>query len=397
MRVAFYLGRSIPESGGGFTFEQSILEALRKTQTKHEFYFFYQKDLKREFATARTFGTKALRKLKNFIKFDKNNKTSDLNRAVEKYKIELVWFLTPEYQFVDAPFVYTIWDLQHRLQSYFPEVSVTGCTFESRENYYKNIIPRATYVITGNEAGKEEIKLFYGIPDFRIKTVEFPTPDFVLNNNVVVHPPIDTLALRALGVSGIKRNYLFYPAQFWPHKNHVLILLAMKILREKYNIELDVVFTGSDKGNLCYIKEKAKELGLERNTYFLGFVPSRKLISLYENAFALIFPSFFGPNNIPPLEAFALSCPVIAANVLGAQYQLKDATLFFNPTNENELADKIKILFEDKNLRTRLIKNGLNIAKSWTSKDYVNSIIKIIDEFEPIRRCWSSKEKYFHP
>ena len=77
--------------------------------------------------------------------------------------------------------------------------------------------------------------------------------------------------------------------------------------------------------------------------------------------------------------------------------QLKDAALFFDPKNENELAERIKKLFEDKNLRKELIEKGLKIAQARTSKDYVNEVIKIVDEFEPIRRCWSNEDEYNHP
>ena len=377
MKIGVYIGKNSPESGGGFTFEQSILGCLKNIHSKHEFIIFFDEELNKEFK--KSFFQKVFNRLKT-----KKVQTSNLNKAVNKYKIELMWFLTPAYQFVDVPFIYTVWDLQHRLQPYFPEVSVTGSLFEDRENYYKNIIPRASFVVTGNDAGKEEIKLFYGVPDFRIKTIEFPTPDYVFS--------FDLHLLANL----INKKYLFYPAQFWPHKNHIVILLAAKILKEKFNLDFDIVFTGSDKGNLNYIKEKTKELGLQNQTHFLGFVKTEELISLYKNAFALIFPSFFGPDNIPPLEAFALNCPVINADMSGMKLQLKDAALFFDPKDENELADIIKKLFEDENLRKELIQKGLEIAQNWTSKDYVNEIIKIIDGFEPIRRCWSNEIKYIH-
>jgi glycosyltransferase involved in cell wall biosynthesis len=80
-----------------------------------------------------------------------------------------------------------------------------------------------------------------------------------------------------------------------------------------------VVFCGSDKGNESYIKQMAAELDLADQVKFLGFVPQEDLCSLYRNAFALTYVTFNGPNGLPPLEAFALGCPVVASKILGEQ------------------------------------------------------------------------------
>ncbi|MFH0897971.1 MAG: glycosyltransferase, partial [bacterium] len=194
----------------------------------------------------------------------------------------------------------------------------------------------------------------------------------------------------------ISQPYLFYPAQFWPHKNHIIILYAVKFLKEQHNLNFSVVFTGSDKGNLEYIKEQASKLGLENNVHFLGFVTMQELVALYRHAFALVFASFFGPNNIPPLEAFSLGCPVIAANVAGAQEQLGTAALFFDPKNYTECAKHVMQLVHKQNLRTILIAKGIQRAQQWTTKDYLEKLVSIIDDFEPIRRCWSSNKPYIH-
>ncbi|MFM6269445.1 MAG: glycosyltransferase, partial [Dolichospermum sp.] len=55
------------------------------------------------------------------------------------------------------------------------------------------------------------------------------------------------------------------------------------------------------------------------------------MTSLYINAFSLAFMSFFGPDNLPPLEAMALGCPVIASKVSGSEEQLGNNALLVNP------------------------------------------------------------------
>jgi glycosyltransferase involved in cell wall biosynthesis len=385
LRVGIYLSHLTPQHGGGFTFEDSLLNALMKVENYHEFYLFYHGDR----------GQENLKKFK-YIALDEKKeklfapKTQDktLNDYVLEYKIELMWFITPVYEPVQVPFIYTVWDLSHRADPYFPEVSVTGWTWESRETHYRTTIPRASCIITGTEAGKKEIIQFYQIPEERIRVLPFPTPSFVLDTK---KPNKDILS----GYN-LPANYLFYPAQFWPHKNHIAILSALKILKEEYGLNFSVVFTGADKGNLSYIQQKVEELNLAQNVHFLGFVAQDVLVELYRNAFAMVHPTFLGPDNIPPLEAFALGCPVIASRVSGSEEQLGNAALLFNPKNEKEIAAAVKRIYEEPKLKEMLIKNGLEKADKWKAEDYIKDILEMIEDFKLIRRCWSSDEVYIH-
>jgi len=281
---------------------------------------------------------------------------------------------------MDIPYIVTVWDLQHRVQSYFPEVSTNG-EWDGREEFLSKTLRRASYILTGTEIGKAEVEYFYQVPSERIKVLPFPTPLFVLN-------PPPTQNKEILKKYSIPENYLFYPAQFWPHKNHVNLLLAVQILKDRYNINFPVVFSGSDKGNQEYINKQISKLNLSDQVYFLGFVPQEDLVSLYRNAFTLTFLTFFGPDNLPPLEAFALGCPVIASQVSGSQEQLGDAALLVNPKDPEHIALAIKSLWDDINLRQTLVQRGFARAAQWTAEDYVKGVFSILDEFEAIRRCW---------
>jgi glycosyltransferase involved in cell wall biosynthesis len=181
---------------------------------------------------------------------------------------------------------------------------------------------------------------------------------------------------------------LFYPAQFWAHKNHVNLLLAVRELRDEHGLILPVVFVGSDKGNMEHVRRRVGELGLTTQVHFLGFVPQVDLITLYRKAFALIYVTFFGPDNLPPLEAFTLQCPVVASDVSGAREQLGEAALLVDPTNPHEIANSVKSLYDHPELRHALIERGLERASRWTGRDFVTGIFLILDEFEAIRHSW---------
>ena len=282
---------------------------------------------------------------------------------------------------MEIPYIITVWDLQHRVQPYFPEVSTFG-KWQRREELYANSLRRALTIITSTEVGKSEIEYFYQIPSERIKVLPFSVPKFALDapsdEGKYIHEKYN-----------IPERYLFYPAQFWPHKNHIGLLQAVKLLRDKFNLIFSVVFVGTDKGNLQYIVQVMSELGLSTQVHFLGFVPQKDLVSLYRKAFALTFVSFFGPDNLPPLEAFSLGCPVIASNVSGAQEQLGDTALLVDPKDEQQIALAVKSLYDDLSLRQTLMKRGLSRAHTFTGRDYVKRVFSIIDDFKPIRQCWS--------
>ena len=111
------------------------------------------------------------------------------------------------------------------------------------------------------------------------------------------------------------------------------------------------------------------------------------LIALYKNAFALAYVSWAGPENLPPLEAFALGCPVIATRIPGADEQLADAAMLVEPGDPNDIAAGISQL-KDNETRKRLIAAGSLRARRWTSEDYVRGVFRVIDGLEPIVRCW---------
>jgi glycosyltransferase involved in cell wall biosynthesis len=111
---------------------------------------------------------------------------------------------------------------------------------------------------------------------------------------------------------------------------------------------------------------------------------------LYRAAFALTYPSFFGPDNLPPLEAFARNCPVAAACVPGAEDQLENAALFFTPSDPADIARAILTLYRDRELRTDLTRRGRALVTERTPTAYVARICQILDDLASIRRCWGT-------
>jgi len=393
MKVGVFLEDFSPEVGGGYTIQEDIFRALLDLidETNHSFVLFcrrpesFQSYLKprlevvgfpgnvsqRVFARAQS-GLNSL--------LDNRQRQTRLEQLCNEAGVEFMWFVGAEAVQIDLPYMAIVWDLQHRLQPWFPEISSAG-TWRQRETFYGEYLRRATFIIAGTEAGRLEIERFYQVTSNRIKILPHPTPAFVLKSET---SDVESV----LKEYGLRTNYLFYPAQFWSHKNHVNLLLAAAALKRDHQIDMPVVFAGSDKGNADYVRTFASQLQPSIDVSFLGFVPVEDLVALYRGAFALSYVTFFGPENLPTLEAFALGCPVVASDVSGAREQLGDAALFVDPRNPLEIAAAVKQLHDDESLRRTLIDKGRARAERWTAKDFVRGVFAAFDEFEPVRRCW---------
>jgi len=405
MRVGLYLHNYVPTSGGGYTFQREIFKAISKLshQSVHEFFLIthpqesIQRDsldsieiilveqpssyLEQSVSLKKTSWFKSKQKQIDQSPHRSQDVISAFDYTVWKHNIEFVWFLTPAYELTNVPYIATVWDLQHRLQPWFPEVG-NLLEWNGRESYISTYLRRAAYIIAPNEAGKKEVHLFYQIPEDRVICLPHPAPELV---SVTEKDEQDIL-----GKYGLQPGFLFYPAQYWAHKNHAGLLYALKMLKEIYCLTLPVVFVGSDKGNIVYIKNLAVELNVQSQVHFLGFVTDSEMTVFYKNALALVYVSFFGPENLPPLEAFSLGCPVIASCVNGASEQFGEAALLVTPASTNEIALAIKSLLDDQQLRQTLITRGFEQIKNASSDDYVKRVFTLLDEFSMIRRTWGN-------
>ena len=149
-----------------------------------------------------------------------------------------------------------------------------------------------------------------------------------------------------------------------------------------------LVCCGSDKGNLGYLKERTAEFGIVDRVRLLGFVKHSELLALYRHALALTFVSYFGPDNLPPLEAFALGCPVIASALEGVDEQLGSAALYVNPDSASEISQAVLRLKNEPGLREALVTAGQIRASELTADDYAAKIIELLDSLELRFACF---------
>tara|TARA_B110000503_G_scaffold141752_1_gene236228 strand:- start:366 stop:1529 length:1164 start_codon:yes stop_codon:yes gene_type:complete len=144
-----------------------------------------------------------------------------------------------------------------------------------------------------------------------------------------------------------KGNYIFFPAQLWKHKNHITVLKAIKILKEKHNMNIRLVMVGQKylhSKNIFDFINNNKNLCIE----YLGKVKFKKLIKLYANCKFVISPATYESSSIPILEACKIGRPIICSNTspnkeLGRKLKLN----FFMTNNPANLTKVIKKLWNN--------------------------------------------------
>lgn len=292
-------------------------------------------------------------------------------KYLKKANLDLVHF--PHFNvpiFYFKPFIVTIHDL---ILTHFPTFKATT---KSRLTYFfKNIayrltifsaLKRAKKIIAVSEFTKNDIISEFGISEKKI-IVTYEGITFLDNRD-------DSAFIKKLDNhesllnSFCLENFLLYVGSAYPHKNLEKLLNVFKKLKEENN-DLCLVLAGRPDYFNNRLKDRAKEFGLldnKPNVFFVGHVSDKDLANLYRKAKAFIFPSFYEGFGLPPLEAMANSCPVLSSNRASLPEILSSAALYFNPDDENDILEKIKILINDENLKQSLITKGLIHIKKYS-------------------------------
>lgn len=304
-----------------------------------------------------------------------------LERALRDQRIDLAYFVTPSYsasRLKHVGHVTTVWDLCHRDWPEFPEVQ-SAHQYLAREQIYNGLC-RAQLVVADSDELAVNIARRYGVDRDRILAVPFGPSPFVSTDDAIA--TVDVLRIYELTA-----NYLFYPAQFWAHKNHVRIVQAIAKLHDQ-GFSPQVAFTGSDKGNLTHVRETARKLGVEGQVKFLGMVPSHHLRSLYANCSALVMPTYFGPTNLPPLEAWTLGKPVIYSRHLASQ--AGDAAILVDPDDAEALATAIRTILDGSEVRDWAAVGRARLEEISALRDEaLRQLMRCFEAYDLRRQCWA--------
>ena len=234
VKIGIYAGYiAPPTTGGGFTHVDEILRAIMRVKPNgHSISVMYSGKVNEE---AKVPGLEYInvkhRKAMDWLAlltsrvsmlriFRRLSISSSLESTCIKNHIDVLWAIQPFYEQLDLiPYIFTLWDLEHRKYPFLPEMRKSE--WLRREHHYTYMLPRAASVITGNECGAAEISSYYGVNKNRVSIIPFFAPA-----SLQTEEPSKPARIPE------NLKFIYYPAQFWAHKNHITAIDALSLLRK---------------------------------------------------------------------------------------------------------------------------------------------------------------------
>ena len=287
-------------------------------------------------------------------------------RSVRQNQICAVYSPVPEGMlFPVCPQVITIHDL---LPLFFPE------TYPRVKYYFQYILPKlvraSRAIVAVSEQTKKDIQRYFNCDRTPIHVVYQGYRSDIFNS----HPQIEDR--HVFGKYGLNR-FILCVGETRPYKNIRRLIQAFAQLKT-LNLELAIV------GKLSKIDttltDLPQQLGIAEKVKFLGYVSDGDLAALYRQATAFVFPSLYEGFGIPPLEAMACGCPVIASQVASLPEVCGDAACYIDPTDIESIAGGIYRVAIESEVQNRLRLQGLNRVKRFQDPDMFGQIRSILDE-----------------
>ena len=265
-----------------------------------------------------------------------------------------------------GPAVGVVHDLMHRYETSFPEAA-SGIRRRYRDRHFKLLATVADGVCVDSDLGRRQLAESYGVSAEKADILPFAVPPYALED-----PACDFEVRYSL-----PPKFLFYPATLWQHKNHACILRAMARLLPEIP-DLHLVLAGGSGNAEADVNRLVSQLGLTDHVHRMGYVADRDMSGFYLRARALVMASFFGPTNIPPLEAMHHGCPVLVANNYGMPDQCGDACIPFDPQDPEELAQAIARIWTDDALAMSLAEKGRRRSQQFSKSQFQATCAEIL-------------------
>lgn len=277
--------------------------------------------------------------------------------TIERAGIDVMHFTHQGGFLTDIPSIYHPHDLQYlHLPQYFSRYDRLA-----RDLRYRALCHQARTVAVCSSWVKEDLVWHYGLPSDKIAVIPlapssaaYPTPS---------ESEISEIRRRL----NLPETFVFYPAHTWPHKNHLGLIEALALLRDRHGLNVSFVSSGRITDFASEIRERASRLGLMDQIRLLGFVSTLELQVLYRLCRCVVVPTKFEAASFPLWEAFLAEAPAACSNVTSLPRQAGDSALIFDPDKPAEIAEGIRRLWTDDALRADLVQRGRkNVARfSW--------------------------------
>lgn len=253
-------------------------------------------------------------------------------RTFREHKIDLVYETTGYYgRKSPIPILPWIPDFQHRrLPQMFGRLQ-----WFIREMRFRSVLYNRNHLVLSSEDAYGDLKTFYKNTKPKPHVIPFAI-------SMKETPSYADGEARRLEL-GLPERFFFLPNQFWPHKNHMLVVEALGRLGK--DAPVVVVSGGPDARNpgiIEALKSRLAELGMTDRFRFVGHLPYKTILALNARADGLINPSLFEGWSTTVEEAKALGTPLVLSSLGVHKEQAESTAIYFDPHDVADCAEAIR-------------------------------------------------------
>jgi glycosyltransferase involved in cell wall biosynthesis len=265
-------------------------------------------------------------------------------------------FTAPTYFEPGIPTVCTIYDLQYKT---YPEF-FTAEDVAHRDRTFNDACRRATALAAISDYSRESAIAHGKLDPTCIRTIHLRMAQRIADGS-----ESDKGILNSLGIKS--QRYLIYPANFWKHKNHEMLLTAFGMAcRAGLAPDIKLVCTGAPGARQQWLANAARIMNLGDRILFPGYLPNSELATLVSNCTGVVFPSLYEGFGLPVIEAMAAGVPVACSNSTSLPEVAADAAILFDPRRPDQIAEALISLVDDFALRARLVEAGKHRATNFS-------------------------------
>ena len=300
--------------------------------------------------------------------------------TIEREGIDVMHFTLVKGFRTQIPSIFHPHDLQHRhLPEYFDWRTRT-----IRDRIRQALCQQADVVGVMTEWGRQDLIDLYGTAPDKVHVIPWaPTQQAYAE-------PSDADAAELRTRLDLPDAFAFYPSKTYPHKNHLGLLDAVSLLQDEYGLNVPLVFSGPEGEAYPEIVARIRERKLESLVRHVGFVSPADMTNLYRLCRCVVFPTRFEGWGFPLTEAFFAGAPVACSNATCLPEIAGDAALLFDPMDVPEMAQQIRRLWTDADLRTQLAERGVQRVSQYQWVDVARQCQQL---YHQITSATSAKQR----
>ncbi len=227
------------------------------------------------------------------------------------------------------------------------------------KRYVPKFLKKAKSIATVSEFSKRDISHHYKTDPRKINVVYSAAKE-------IFKPVAIEIAEETKNKYANGKEYFLYVGAIHPRKNLLNLLKAFSIFKKRQRSNIKLILAGRLAWKYDFFMQNLKKYKYRDEVIMLGYLCEDELVKIIASSYALLYPSLLEGFGVPVLEAMKCNVPVITSSHSSMEEIAKDAALYADAENFEDIAENMMRIYKDENLRKELIEKGKMIAPQYS-------------------------------